>query len=87
MTKKALLAELTGHNATFKTESEAGRAIDAVFAGTAALLKRGEDVRITGFGSFAAKMRDGRIGRNPMTGAPINIPAKRVVGFKSKIAL
>ena len=46
-------------------------------------LSRGERVEIRGFGSFAARIRKSRIGRNPVTGAPIPVPAKRVLFFRA----
>ncbi len=45
-------------------------------------LKGGESVVLTGFGTFSVNSRAARAGRNPQTGASINIPAKNVVKFK-----
>jgi len=50
-------------------------------------LKTGNDVVLTGFGSFSVSKRKARIGRNPQTGATINIPAKTVARFKAGKAL
>lgn len=46
-------------------------------------LVKGERVTIRGFGSFGIKTRPARKGRNPKTGAPIDIPARKVIKFKS----
>ena len=59
------------------TERVLNAAIDAI---TAALVK-GEKVQLSGFGTFEAKARKARIGRNPHTKEPIDIPATRVPTF------
>ena len=46
-------------------------------------LAAGRKVQITGFGSFVARKRKKRMGRNPQTGAPMLIKARRVVTFKT----
>jgi DNA-binding protein HU-beta len=43
---------------------------------------KGEKVTLVGFGTFEARQRKARTGRNPKTNEPIHIPAKRVPGFK-----
>ena len=48
----------------------------------AAVLVRGEKVAISGFGTFEARSRKARVGRNPHTGASMNIPASRAPAFK-----
>ncbi len=45
-------------------------------------LETGENVTLTGFGTFAVADRAARTGRNPLTGEEIQIPAKKVVKFK-----
>ncbi len=69
------------------TKVEASRAIDSVFTNIRKTLKRGEKTSLVGFGTFAVTRRKARIGRNPQTGAPIKIPARRVVRFTSGKAL
>ncbi|MEM1009213.1 MAG: HU family DNA-binding protein, partial [Myxococcota bacterium] len=44
-------------------------------------LIRGERIEIRGFGSFTVKSREARLGRNPKTGAPVEIPSKRIPFF------
>lgn len=69
------------------TQADAGRAVDAVFDTIAAELKRGEQVALAGFGTFLAKTRKEREGRNPATGKTITIPAKTSAAFKPATAL
>ncbi|MBI1392345.1 MAG: DNA-binding protein HU [Alphaproteobacteria bacterium] len=57
------------------TKSDAAKAVDAVFDAITDALKKGDDVRLVGFGTFSAAKRAAREGRNPRTGATIQIPA------------
>src|ERR1043165_7302522 len=45
-------------------------------------LERGDKIEIRGFGSFRTRQRRARIARNPKTGAPVAVPAKRIPFFK-----
>ncbi len=65
------------------TERMLSATIDAI---TAALVK-GEKVQLSGFGTFEAKDRKARIGRNPHTKQPIEIPATRIPAFSPSKAL
>lgn len=56
------------------SKAEATRAVDAVFDAITAALKKGDDVRLVGFGTFSASRRKAREGRNPRTGETIHIP-------------
>ncbi len=64
------------------TKADAGLAVDAVFDAITASLKKGEEVRLVGFGTFAVSKRKASVGRNPATGAEINIPASNQAKFK-----
>ena len=64
------------------TKAQAGDAVDAVFDAITSSLKSGEEVRLVGFGTFAVSQRKASIGRNPATGAEINIPASNQAKFK-----
>ncbi|MDC9824597.1 HU family DNA-binding protein [Devosia sp. ZB163] len=64
------------------TKAQAGEAVDAVFEAITASLKKGEEVRLVGFGTFAVSKRKASIGRNPATGAEIKIPASNQAKFK-----
>ena len=57
------------------TKAEAGRAVDAVFDTITETLQKGDDVRLVGFGTFAAVKQAAREGRNPRTGETIQIKA------------
>jgi DNA-binding protein HU-beta len=63
------------------TKAAATRALDAFLENVGKTLKRGEKVTIVGFGSFAVGRRRARDGRDPRTGAPIRIAARRVPKF------
>ena len=64
------------------TKADAGLAVDAVFDAITASLKKGEEVRLVGFGTFAVSKRKASVGRNPATGAEIKIPASNQAKFK-----
>jgi len=68
-------------------KASAGRALDAVIDGITDSLKKGDPVALVGFGTFAVKQRAARAGRNPQTGATIQIAAANVPGFKAGKAL
>ncbi len=77
------IADLIDHVA-----SEAGvekgtakKAVDAVFAGIVDAAAKGEEVSLPGFGKFKVKDSPARQGRNPATGATIEIAASRKLGF------
>ena len=68
------------------TKADASRAMDALFGSAgilAAALKTDTRVQITGFGTFEAKHRKARMGRNPRTGATIHTPASKTPGFRA----
>ena len=65
------------------TKADAKRALDAFVTTTTKALKKGDRVALVGFGSFSVSERSSRTGRNPQTGAPIKIDAKKVVKFKA----
>lgn len=64
------------------TKADAKKALDAFVDATTDALKNDDRVALIGFGSFSVATRSARTGRNPQTGAPINIAAKKVVKFK-----
>lgn len=69
------------------SKADASRAIDALINVITKALKAGESVTLTGFGTFAVRTRAARQGRNPQTGATINIDASKNPGFKAGKAL
>jgi len=62
-------------------------ALNKVIHSISSSLAAGEDVALSGFGSFTVKSRKERQGRNPRTGEAITIPASKSVGFKPAKAL
>ncbi|MEL6201281.1 MAG: HU family DNA-binding protein [Pseudomonadota bacterium] len=74
----AAVAEKTG-----MAKGDAATAVDAVFDVISSTLKGGDDVRLLGFGNFVVQQRAATTGRNPMTGQPVDIPAKRVPKFSA----
>tara|TARA_A200000159_G_scaffold135563_1_gene134698 strand:- start:21 stop:341 length:321 start_codon:yes stop_codon:yes gene_type:complete len=69
------------------SKADSGRAIDAVIDAITNSLKKEESVVLVGFGTFQTKNRAARTGRNPQTGAAIQIKAARVPSFKAGKAL
>ena len=59
------------------------RIVATIFEEIAAALERGDRVELRGFGAFSVKQRDARMGRNPRTGEPVPVPAKKVPFFKA----
>ena len=74
-------------NATGATKADAGRAIDATVESITGALKKGDTVTLIGFGTFKTAKRAARTGRNPQTGAALQIPARTVPSFKAGAAL
>lgn len=68
-------------------KKEATKAVDAVFESIMDSLKDGERVQLIGFGNFEVRERAARKGRNPQTGAEIEIPASKIPAFKPGKAL
>ena len=64
------------------TAADSYRMIDIVFDEIEQSLINGEDVKITGFGTFKILSKSARIGRNPRTGVPAVISARRVASFR-----
>jgi DNA-binding protein HU-beta len=68
-------------------KAAAGRALDAMVDAITAALKKGDQVVLVGFGTFAVKDRAARTGRNPQTGKPIEIAAAKIPSFRAGKAL
>ena len=79
---KAELIEFIAENADL-TKADAGRALDAVIEGVTEGLKKKKKVTLVGFGTFNAKRREARTGRNPQTGETLKIAARTVPTFKA----
>ena len=83
---KAELIEKVSKDAKV-TKVAAGKSIDAIIDGISMALKKGDRVSLVGFGSFSVSNRKARTGRNPQTGKPIKIAARKVARFKAGSAL
>ncbi len=77
---KAALADLLYDNIGLN-KREAKDMVDALFDIVTERLVSGDDVKITGFGNFQIRSKSSRPGRNPRTGEPVAIEARRVVTF------
>ena len=80
MTKADLVEDVA--RAAELTKKDAERLVEIVFESIIDTLNNGEKIELRGFGSFRVRERGARRGRNPKTGDPVNIPAKRVPYFK-----
>ncbi|MEM1426600.1 MAG: HU family DNA-binding protein, partial [Cyanobacteria bacterium P01_H01_bin.130] len=77
---KTQLVEKIATNADI-TKADAGRALDAFIEAVTETLKDGDQVSLVGFGTFSVRDRAARTGRNPQTGAEIQIAAAKVHGI------
>ncbi len=80
--KKVELIEAVADKAGL-TKADAGRAVDATIKAITGALVKGDKVPLVGFGTFAVSKRAARTGRNPQTGATVQIPARKAVTFKA----
>ena len=69
------------------SKSDAGAAVEAVVSTITGALREGDTVSLIGFGAFKVSERAARTGRNPRTGAEIDIPARKVPAFTPGKAL
>ncbi len=81
MTKDEMIALMASESGISKRQ--ASEALQAFMAGVTTQLKKGKKVSFAGFGTFTISKRKARIGRNPQTGASINIPATKVPVFRA----
>ena len=69
------------------TKADAKKIVEAVFAAITDAAAKGEEVSISGFGKFKVKDSPAREGRNPATGAAMQIAASRKLGFSAAKAV
>ncbi|MCL2451081.1 MAG: integration host factor subunit beta [Polyangiaceae bacterium] len=81
MTKSELIDALAGKR-TDLTKARAELVVNCVFDAMTEALQRGEGIEIRGFGSFTVRPYKPYSGRNPRTGEPVDVPAKRLPFFK-----
>jgi integration host factor subunit beta len=80
LTKADLIEEVLRLTELPRKESET--IVETIFDSIIAALQKGDKIEIRGFGSFRTRQRRGRIGRNPKTGAKVDVPAKKIPFFK-----
>ncbi|MGB1007236.1 MAG: integration host factor subunit beta, partial [Thalassobaculaceae bacterium] len=82
MTKSELILRLAEANPhLFQRDVE--RIVSTIFNEISAALESGDRVELRGFGAFSVKKRDSRVGRNPRTGAAVQVESKYVPFFKT----
>lgn len=81
MNKQDLIVAVA--EATDLPRSKASDVVDAVLGAIEASLKKKQDVRLVGFGTFTLSKRKEGVGRNPRTGEEIKVPASTTVRFKA----
>lgn len=85
VTKNDLLREVV--DATGLTATDSKKIVDTLFNTMRATLASGEEVKLSGFGNFTLRDKRPRPGRNPKTGEPVEISARRVVTYRCSLLL
>ena len=85
MNKNDLINKVSDETSLSKSDS--AKAVDSIFEIITSELKNGGDIRLVGFGTFLVSKRKATTGRNPQTGAAIDIPAANVPKFRPGKAL
>jgi integration host factor subunit alpha len=85
MTKADIVERIMTSTGSSKMESF--DMFELVFSIMKSTLENGEDIKISGFGKFEVKQKQGRRGRNPQTGEDLTIEARRVLTFKPSTIL
>jgi len=81
MNKNELIAELSAKANVSKKDAE--NVLNAFLETVQDAVKNGDKIQLVGFGSFEARERAARVGKNPQTGAEVQIPACKVPAFKA----
>ena len=82
MTKSELIARLAEQNPHLY-QRDIEKIVTTIFDEISAALSRGQRVELRGFGAFSVKQREARVGRNPRTGAAVNVSEKHIPFFKT----
>ncbi len=82
MTKSELVARIAEMNPQLY-QRDVERIVSTIFEEITTALSRGDRVELRGFGAFSVKERNARVGRNPRTGAAVEVDAKAVPFFKT----
>ena len=80
MTKADLIEEVSRLAELTRKDSEI--IVETIFGSVVRSLRAGDKIEIRGFGSFRTRQRRPRVGRNPKTGARVEVPAKKIPYFK-----
>src|SRR5215510_5366415 len=80
MTKADLIEDVARAVEMSRKDSEV--IVETIFESIVKSLRSGDKIEIRGFGSFRTRERDARVGRNPKTGARVEVPAKKIPYFK-----
>lgn len=80
MTKAELIEDVS--RAAELSRKDAETIVETIFDSIVKSLRSGDKIEIRGFGSFRTRQRNPRIGRNPKTGARVDVPAKKIPFFK-----
>ena len=80
MTKADLIEDVAGAVEMSRKDSEI--IVETIFESIVKSLRAGDKIEIRGFGSFRTRQRRGRVGRNPKTGAKVEVPPKKIPFFK-----
>ena len=81
MNKNDLIGAVVEGSGLSRTDT--AKAVESVFEAITSALKKGDEVRLVGFGTFSVAKRKASTGRNPRTGEPMNIPASSTPKFKA----
>jgi integration host factor subunit beta len=84
--KSELILRLASHNPHL-FQRDVDKVMNAVLDEIVAALARGDRVELRGFGTFAVKVHEARIGRNPRTGAPVQVPETRFAFFRPALEI
>src|SRR5213079_3703922 len=80
MTKAELIEDVS--KATDMSRKDSEVVVETIFESIVRSLRTGDKIEIRGFGSFRTRQRKPRVGRNPKTGARVDVPAKKIPYFK-----
>jgi integration host factor subunit beta len=80
MTKAELIEDVSRAIEMSRKDSEV--VVETIFESIVKSLRSGDKIEIRGFGSFRTRQRDARVGRNPKTGARVDVPPKKIPYFK-----
>ncbi len=80
MTKADLIEDVSRAVEMSRKDSEI--IVETIFESVVKSLRSGDKIEIRGFGSFRTRQRKARVGRNPKTGARVDVPAKKIPFFK-----